>query len=96
MGTEYLVARHTTPTIVKQFSVDEHSNLFDLSMFTYGGLEEPTIIEITDLSPEQLIQAACVMLKVASYWGTSDKEIQKAVSEALEGRTETVETGKEG
>lgn len=59
------------------FFVDEHSNKFDL---VFRNLQGTLWIEMQELSPDELIQAALEMLKVASYW-TEPGTVRKAFEE---------------
>lgn len=63
------------------FVVDEHSNLLDLRIDAaqehFRG-ERSTCQIVADLTPAQVVQAACAMLTAASYWMGED-EFDKAV-----------------
>lgn len=73
MGTQYDIIQKEQLI----FSVDEHSNKFDL---VFRGLKSDLWLEMQDLSPDELIQAALEMLKVASYW-TDPGTVRKAFEE---------------
>jgi hypothetical protein len=66
MSTEYEILRVDEDTYV---SLDEHSNRLDLSV---NFDEDKNSCVVRDLSPEQIVEMALEMLKVASYWMDSD------------------------
>jgi hypothetical protein len=74
MSTEYIIHQGDG----EYLSLDEHSNLFDLS---YTGPIEVACI-MRDLTPNEVVHMALRMLATVSYWMDSD-ELEASVKDYI-------------